>query len=84
MLHLHSIFVQYGNGGANELRCEGCYSSATRWKVVNAVFVVALLVTVAIVFLTSVLPEMNKTKREHEQIRKGFERKSKEFPGQGK
>lgn len=31
--HLQSIYVAHGRGGAYELRCESCYSSAQAWRV---------------------------------------------------
>src|SRR5215467_2191096 len=31
-VHLQSIYVHHGDGGAYELRCESCYSSAQAWK----------------------------------------------------
>jgi hypothetical protein len=31
--HLQSIYVSHGRGGAYELRCQSCYSSALAWKV---------------------------------------------------
>jgi len=34
-LHLESIFVSHGRGGAYELRCESCHSSAMTWKIVG-------------------------------------------------
>lgn len=37
-MHLDSIFVQHGRGGAYELRCHNCYSSAMTWKIVGWVF----------------------------------------------
>src|SRR5580700_9748531 len=47
--HLQSIYVTHGHGGAYELRCESCYSSAMTWKavgwvIIGCVFVVMLLI----------------------------------------
>ncbi len=43
--HLKAIYVPHGKGGANELRCESCYSSAQVWKVVGGIiFVIALII----------------------------------------
>ena len=39
VLHVNSIYVQHGQGGANELRCEKCYSSAMAWKVVGFIII---------------------------------------------
>jgi hypothetical protein len=36
-LHLQSIYVAHGQGGAYELRCERCYSSAMAGKVIGGV-----------------------------------------------
>jgi hypothetical protein len=48
--HLQSIYVQHGHGGAYELRCESCYSSAMTWKIfgwiIAAVFLIVVLVVV--------------------------------------
>jgi hypothetical protein len=33
--HLQSIYVTHGRGGAYELRCDSCYSSAQTWKIVG-------------------------------------------------
>ena len=47
--HVDSIYVSHGNGGAYELRCENCYSSAVIWKVVGATLaaiVVAVVLSV--------------------------------------
>ena len=43
-----SIFVSHGRGGAYELRCDSCYSSAVTWKVVGWIF----FAVVAIIILT--------------------------------
>jgi hypothetical protein len=48
--HLQSIYVTHGRGGAYELRCASCYSSAMAWKVVGGVFFAFVLVMLAIVF----------------------------------
>lgn len=49
--HLQSIYVSHGRGGAYELRCEGCYSSAMTWKVLGGViFVVVLIIVLAMFF----------------------------------
>ena len=44
--HLQSIYVSHGRGGAYELRCQSCYSSAMVWKVVGGVIVVIVLIVV--------------------------------------
>jgi hypothetical protein len=45
--HLQSIYVTHGRGGANELRCQTCYSSARFWTVVS--WIVAGIVLLAII-----------------------------------
>src|SRR3954453_2318893 len=42
--HLQSIYVPHGRGGAYELRCESCYSSAMIWKVVGGVIFVIVAI----------------------------------------
>jgi hypothetical protein len=47
--HLQSIYVSHGQGGAYELRCESCYSSAEAWKVFGWIIAgIALIVMVVI------------------------------------
>jgi hypothetical protein len=48
--HLQSIYVYHGHGGAYELRCESCYSSAETWKVVAWVFAGIVLVIMLVIF----------------------------------
>jgi hypothetical protein len=48
--HLQSIFVWHGRGGAYELRCESCYSSAQTWKVVGWVIGGIVLVIILIIW----------------------------------
>ena len=45
---LDNIYVSHGQGGANELLCQSCYSSATTWKIVG--FIIAMVV-MAVMFL---------------------------------
>src|SRR5262245_40498704 len=49
--HLQSIFVSHGRGGAYELRCESCYSSAVTSKAVGWVFAAIILVVVLLVIM---------------------------------
>jgi len=43
--HLQSIYARHIRGGAYELRCESCYSSAMAWRVISwIVFGIALLI----------------------------------------
>jgi hypothetical protein len=47
--HVQSIYVSHGRGGAYELRCASCYSSAMAWKVVGGV-IFAVIVIVFLLF----------------------------------
>lgn len=48
--HVKSIYVSHNKGGAYELRCDSCYSSAKFWNAVAAIvcIIVALFILVAI------------------------------------
>jgi hypothetical protein len=48
--HLQSIYVPHGRGGAYELRCNSCYSSASAWKAVSYV-IAAIVLIIVLVFL---------------------------------
>lgn len=48
-LHLQSIYVRRGNGGAYELRCSSCYQSAQMWQTVGCVL--AIIVALIILFV---------------------------------
>jgi hypothetical protein len=50
--HLQSIYVPHGKGGANELRCESCYSSAQTLKTFLLVFFI-IAVIIVFVFMSS-------------------------------
>jgi hypothetical protein len=50
--YLQSIYVSHGRGGAYELRCESCYSSAATWKVVGWVIAVIVGIIMLICFLS--------------------------------
>jgi hypothetical protein len=54
--HLRSIYVTHGRGGAYELRCDSCYSSAAAWQVVGWIIFAIVLVVVAIFFAFFWLP----------------------------
>lgn len=47
-LHLQSIYVTHGRGGAYELRCESCHSEAEIWKVVGGIATVIVIVVILI------------------------------------
>ena len=49
-LHLQSIYVAYGQGGARELRCERCYSWAKAWQVFRVIMFLILLPFVLFIF----------------------------------
>jgi len=44
--------VSYGRGGAHELRCSDCYSSAVTFKIVGVVVGVVIVVGVLIFVLS--------------------------------
>ena len=44
--HLQSIYVTHGRGGAYELRCQSCYSSAQAWRIFGWVVGGILLIIV--------------------------------------
>lgn len=48
-MHVQNIYVQHGRGGAFELRCQSCYSSAMVWKVIGGVLFVIVLIVVLMV-----------------------------------
>jgi hypothetical protein len=52
-LHLESIYVSHGRGGAYELRCQSCYQSAVTGKIIGFV-VVGIFVVVALIFITQI------------------------------
>jgi hypothetical protein len=47
--HLQSIYVTHGRGGAYELRCESCYSSAQAWKVFG--WIIGGIILIIVLFL---------------------------------
>jgi hypothetical protein len=47
--HLQSIYVPHGRGGAYELRCESCYSSAQARKVVGWVIAGIILLIIVVI-----------------------------------
>jgi predicted amidophosphoribosyltransferase len=49
--HLQSIYVWHGQGGAYELRCQSCYSSAMTWQVLMWVIAGIVLVIILLAFL---------------------------------
>jgi hypothetical protein len=52
--HLESIYVSHGQGGAYELRCESCYSSAETRKAIGRVIAVVVVLVILMIFLTFV------------------------------
>jgi hypothetical protein len=50
-LHLQSIYVSHNQGGAYELRCESCYSTAMVWKVIGGIIFAIILFFVLMFFL---------------------------------
>src|SRR5262245_15955278 len=45
-VHLQSIYVSHGRGGAYELRCDSCYSSARAWQIFGWIFGLIVLVII--------------------------------------
>ncbi len=58
--HFQSIYVSHGKGGAYELRCESCYSSAQAWQVFGWIVFAIVLIIGAIFFFGVWLPGWNK------------------------
>jgi hypothetical protein len=58
--HLQSIYVSHGYGGAYELRCRACYSSAEAWKVVGCVIGGIAMVIFAIVLIAVLIAVMGR------------------------
>lgn len=50
--HLQSIYVSHGRGGAYELRCASCYSSAQAWQVFGWVLGGIVLIIIVVVFFS--------------------------------
>jgi hypothetical protein len=53
-VHLQPIYVSHGRGGANELRCTSCYSSAMVWKVVGYVIIAIIAAIILLIFVGGV------------------------------
>jgi hypothetical protein len=51
-VHVESIYVSHGRGGAYELRCSSCYESAEAWKMFGYVFAGIVLVIILIMATT--------------------------------
>jgi hypothetical protein len=67
--HLRSIFVRRGNGGAYELRCDSCYSSAQAYHAFLWIVVLIGLVIFAVIVFGVALPEINKAERDREKFK---------------
>lgn len=52
-VHLQSIYVPHGEGGAYELRCESCYASAESWKTFRWVIAGVILFIILMIFVAS-------------------------------
>lgn len=48
--HLDSIYVSHGKGGAYELRCQSCYSSAQAFQVVGWIIGAIAIVVVLVIW----------------------------------
>jgi len=55
-VHLQSIYIYHGKGGAYELRCDSCYESAQTWQMVGCIISIIGLIAFAIFFFTFFLP----------------------------
>lgn len=53
--HVQNIYVGHNHGGAYELRCASCYSSAMVWKMVGLVFGAVIFAVVLIILANMVL-----------------------------
>lgn len=73
--HLESIYVHHGKGGAYELRCENCYSSAMTWKIVGWIFGGIVLIVMLIILFTVFIPGWNESKRRHDDFQRDFDRR---------
>jgi hypothetical protein len=68
--HLQNIFVAYGQGGggAYELRCESCYSSAAAWRTFNWILFGIVLIIIAIFFFGVWLPGWFDMQQKHKEF----------------
>jgi hypothetical protein len=67
--HLRSIFVRRGNGGAYELRCDSCYSSAQAYHAFLWILALVGLIIFAVIVFGVALPEIDKARRDHEKFK---------------
>lgn len=67
--HLQSIYVSHGKGGAYELRCESCYSSARAWQTIGWVIGIIVLLIAAIIFFGYWLPSWREMGRKHDEMK---------------
>jgi hypothetical protein len=50
--HLRSVYVQYGDRGGREMRCDKCYSSAVTGKVIGAIIFVVVLIIILLQWMS--------------------------------
>jgi hypothetical protein len=77
--HLQSIYAYHGQGGAYELRCQSCYSSAAAWRTFVWIMVGIGLVAVAIFFFGFWLPGWQDMNKKHEEFDRDFKKRQEEF-----
>ena len=51
-VHLESIYVSHGRGGAYELRCESCHSSALVWKIFGFILAAIVIMVILTIWLS--------------------------------
>ena len=52
--HLESVYVSHGQGGAYELRCDSCYSSAETWKFLWPIIMFGIAIVAFLIFYFAV------------------------------
>lgn len=78
-VHLKSIFVSHGKGGAYELRCERCYSSAQAGQVFGWIVGAIILIMAAIFFFGFWLPGWNQARQPHDAFKQEHDAFKKKF-----
>ncbi len=76
--HLQNIYVSYYQGGAYELRCQGCYSSASAWRTFRWILIGIIIVIMAIFFFGFWLPGFLDMKKKHEEFDREWDKNQRE------
>jgi hypothetical protein len=63
-----SVVVRRGRGGAYELRCDSCYSSAQAYNTLLWIVVLIGLIAFSVAVFGVALPEINKAERDREKF----------------